>query len=337
MSFKFKALGLASALLMTGCGSGDNAVEGHGGVPFVDFTVNGESYPTEVTVARFHQNYDENTRTNNNGTPDNPDDDFEEIINVFCDPQTYANGTTINDSYPEYCANERSFINATNLGIRFAVRLFNNTYEDFDLTYTGIGFTIRIFEFDNTQPENLGDEVWNSDYEFQRSVEIFRAAGDDEIENHSLETHTITLDPVGIYPDPRQVGSNGYVLYFTGKQNIIDPSPTAVDFDPANLYAWPSATGEYDGSCDWSPVAIEYTDIPNASDPNYERVICDSKALLPYPSVDVPSNYADPIYSQELGEEGYIKFIARVEFNFNNGEFQSPEDIVITITPPPED
>ena len=322
MILKIKALGLILPLaLLAGCGSGDNKKDDFDGKPFIRFTVNTVRDANSITVQRTHQDVDD--------------------VDVFsrCGPITLTDGRTITylngDDFTsdKYCDSDER--NALEVNIAFTVQLINNTYEDYKLDYTGYGFAVQVHEFDESAPDNLGDMVWHSDHYFQRETLLRQQLGDDVEDFDANQSNSIVLGPLEAFPRAQSSNDFGRVATFSADQNFIGrPADGGYTFDANNLYHWPSTANDgLEGACDW--VAVE-DDTSTSQDIVIEKVICQFYSLLPAPSDDTAPRTGSSTYPFETAQDdsGNIKYIAKVSFNFNSGEFSSPEDILITITPP---
>ena len=282
MFFSRLVLGSAAVVLLASCGGGESTIE-QSPDPFISFRVNGVSYPTEVSATRVHY-------------------EGEDAYNP-CDPSQYENAQDVVDNAPGFCVNE-----ITSASVVFSIQYFNAGYESRDVTYTGQGFTIHIYKYDETQPDFLGEEVWNSDYYNQIQIEQLNDVGY-ELDNFDpYEIHTVTLGPgVGI-PDQRVSGSAS--LEFRGNKLFEDGYAS---FDPTNFRLAKVPADLVSGPlCNWGGV------ISTTNATLYEKVFCQTENLLLPPSLDTDAD---------------IKYIARVRFNFDNWQ-QQPEDVVITLGAP---
>ena len=280
MFFSRFVLGSAAVVLLASCGSGEST-NAPSPDPFISFRVNGVSYPTEITASRVHYV-------------------GEDAYNP-CDPNQYENAQEVVDNAPSFCVNE-----ITSASVVFTVQYFNAGYESREVVYTGQGFTIHIYKYDESQPEFIGEEVWNSDYYNQTQIEQLNDVGYELANFDPNEIHTVSLGPgVGI-PDQRVSGAA--TLEFRGNKLFEDGYAS---FDPAMLAKVPADTVS-GPLCNWGGV------VSTTNPALYQRVFCQSQSLLPLPSVDTDAE---------------IKFIARVRFNFDNWQ-QQPADVVITLKAP---
>lgn len=98
----------------------------------------------------------------------------------------YDNYTEITQSgQDEYCDGEQQF---TSPEIVFQVKFINSTYDNYPLTYTGVGFTIKIYDAGN-------NEIWNSD---AAQYQVNKFYGD--VDYDPQQTTSIVLGPQTTFP-----------------------------------------------------------------------------------------------------------------------------------------
>ncbi|MDY6922107.1 MAG: hypothetical protein SV765_18060 [Pseudomonadota bacterium] len=290
-----------SLLWLSACG-GNDSNDNDAPEPFVDFRINGVPYPDEVVVRREHITAED---LDSSGDPQwNP-----------CNPELYANAQELLDSsdpdIQAFCANE---ISSTT--VSFTVQYVNATYDDLAVDYTGQGYSIRIYEYDEVS-ETLGRLVWSSAYYTQYVVERARdsnGATEEELPDYDANAANSTvLGPSEAIPS-QDLGASQAVFF--GDKNIVGDPFAPPAYATENLLQNPPG----DDICDWGQVATESGDVP------YQHVLCRTEMLLPLPSEDQAVIDAG-------GEPEEQVFLARIEFNFN-GWSQQPDDVIVRIQPP---
>jgi len=289
MNFKHGMVLAGVALVVSACGGGsDDKKEPH--EPYVNFQVEvdsdydgrvnnifimGRNMPSEITLPWGQRD---------------ADDEYDS-----CDEDIYENAATVRVSAPSYCVTERSFVS-----VAFKFQYTNSTYENIDLEFEGLGYEVRIYEYDSGV---VGDEVWNSSYAAQRVVDDFRGKFPDETVNNfdPLLTTSQVLDASDSYPS---YGSFSGVT-FAGDSNF---QPGYASYDPDYLFKNPDESTEE--LCDWTLVY-------NPTSGKYTKVLCfGDNSLLPAP-----------------GSTDDVQFLARITVNFND-YVQQPQDIILTFTSP---
>ncbi len=279
MSYKANAGWLLSCLMLTACGGGSDTDSGEGSGPFIRFTVNG------VNVVDGFQEVRVKRRVISVAA---------ETLLDPCNSTQFQNAAAVETAYPEYCAEEQTRLSES---ILFNVQFFNGSNQDsLTLNYTGQGYTIRIYEYDDMAPDNKGVEVWNSDYFAQAIRESEQEAGSDVGDYDPLETNSVVLGPAEAFPNQ----SSGYTPFFAAERNVLNPNAL---FSPSNMAVIPSRD-----MCLWN---ASFNGGP------YEKVICLYPNLLPTPVSD---------------DGSVLHYIASVSFNFNDWTDQ-PDDFHIYVEP----
>ena len=118
---------------------------------------------------------------------------------------TYDNYASITGT--EYCDGTRETITPL---VLFQVSYINSTYEPLTVSYTGMGFTIKIYNSSN-------QEVWNSDAAEYLSHKQYKLDDYDP-----TATHTVTVDAQDTLPSYKIYGTSYTAFYFAGAQNFND-------------------------------------------------------------------------------------------------------------------
>lgn len=279
MSFMRFGLVAGAVLMAAGCGGGSDSNDRSPRDPYVEFRVNGVFEPTSIS-----RTWAEVTADTDNG---------------FCDPDLYDNAQVIIDGGdPDgYC--DRSLTNIT-----FQFRYTNPTYSDLDVRYLGLGFEVRIFEYDDVTGK--GDEVWNSDYFAQRQI-LGAQEGGTSIDDFDPERESsVVLEPSASLPNE----SSFFSVVFEGDRMFAPGQPEyaeAFENGQQNDYFLRYPTG-YD--CDWT---LQINDARDA----YRYVRCFGEEILPDPGT---------------GTEP-VKFLAEAKASFS-GQEQVFEPVLIILNPP---
>jgi len=279
MSFERCVLVAGAVLVVAGCGGGSDNNNQSPRDPYVEFRVNGVLEPTSITRDWVEVNADD--------------------AGGFCDPDVFDNAQLIIDGGDSegYC--DRSVTNIT-----FQFRYTNASYEDLDVRFSGLGYEVRVFEYDSVTGK--GDEVWNSDYYVQRQILGSQEAGSDEEDFDPGSVTEVVLDASDSLPN----SSNFYSVVFEGDRMFPASRPEYAEAfanGEQNDYflRYPSA---YD--CDWT---LQVNDTATA----YRYVRCLGEEILPDPGT---------------GTEP-VQFLAEVKVSFS-GEEQVYDPILITLNPP---
>lgn len=285
MNFKHGLVLSAAVLAVAGCGGSSDGNKSPRD-PFIEFRVNGVLNPSVVEVSRFHFS-GTNSSGNLNWDP--------------CNSTLFGNAADVLSTYPEYCTQETSLT-----AVEFSLRYYNSTYSDVEVTYSGQGFTVLIYEYDEVSSTIIGtDPVWSSDYYTQMLIENANASGAG-LDDFDPSEKSVIVGP------SRSIPANAFAYRFEGNRNIDLGVTESTPFLPGNLNENP------EGMCDWSPIK-DTSENPPAT---YLRVICMTKNLLPLPSED------------ESAVEPEVKsYLARIKVNIS-GWTEHPSDVIIRVNPP---
>lgn len=278
MSFKSFGLVAGAVLMVAGCGGGSDNDDRSPRDPYVEFRVNGIHEPTSIS-----RTWVESTVDTDGG---------------FCDPDLYDNAQALIDSADPYC--DRSITNIT-----FQFRYTNPTYSDLDVGYQGLGFEVRVFEYDDVTGK--GNEVWNSDYFAQRQILGAQEAGVSIDDFDPQGEVSVVLDPSDSLPND----SSFFSVVFEGDRMFAPGQPEyaeAFENGQQNDYFLRYPAGP--DNCDWT---LQLNDDRDA----YRLVRCFGEEILPDPGTGT-----DP-----------VKFLAEAKASFS-GQEQVFEPVLIILNPP---
>ena len=189
MNYKW-IIGAVLPVFLVSCGGGTKSDNLSGREPGILFKVNGVEVANETTVNAQYYSADLSQSIENCGTSTAP---------------TYDNYASITGT--EYCDGTRETITPL---VLFQVSYINSTYEPLTVSYTGMGFTIKIYNSSN-------QEVWNSDAAEYLSHKQYKLDDYDP-----TATHTVTVDAQDTLPSYKIYGTSYTAFYFAGAQNFND-------------------------------------------------------------------------------------------------------------------
>lgn len=213
MKFKQVFIGAALPVLLVSCGGGssdDKAdLSQNSGVIF---SVNGVRDVTRVEVTRLELTVD-----NSGSTLEQCGSTEDEVTTPFYD--NYAAITQAGQD--DYCDQSRFTVTPQ---LTFRVSYLNNEYDAIPFSYTGFGFSIRIYEYDESG-DLLGEEVWNTDIA-QNTANRFNGLAD-FVPSAQVTT---TLGPAETFPHQDQGTFRSFVFF--GDRNFEDSDINSDAFFP---------------------------------------------------------------------------------------------------------